>query len=240
MTTPRATPPRGENGVTAHRRWALLTLLLIAPFVVVGIAARVAAPSLGDAVARVVRDATRAIEPRRPRAGATGAKSGQVVATSNDVVLAPDAGASASGAPPPTVDRADRGQDGAQDAPRPAVPPAPVGPVHIGSDAVQRAIDDDGRSIRARTTRGPDGKPAGARLTGVNGAGLGLRDGDVIVAIDGKPTMDDDAATDAALSAVARGDSVLHVTMTRDGQPFDVLLELPLAPTDAGNRPARR
>jgi translation initiation factor IF-3 len=248
----RVLPPVAESlpsltelnaGVTAHQRWALITLVLIVPFVGVGVATRVAAPSLGDAMARVVRDAARAIEPPRPRPGATSSKNNRVIAAWNDVVLSSDAGALDSGPPASPGDSAGRGPDGspaAQDSPRPAAAAAPVGPVRIGADAVQRAIDDDGRTIRARTTRGPDGKPAGARLTGVNGAGLGLRDGDVIVAIDGKPTMDDDAATDAALSAVARGDSVLHVTMTRDGQPFDVVLELPLAAGDAGNRPARR
>jgi hypothetical protein len=126
--------------------------------------------------------------------------------------------------------------------------------VRISADAVQRAIDDDGHTIRARTTFGPDGKPAGARLTGVTGAGMGLNDGDVIVAVDGARTMTDDDATDAALRAVARGDSRLHAILTRDGQAFEVVLELPLAPdgtspaspergphqNDAGNPPARR
>ena len=112
--------------------------------------------------------------------------------------------------------------------------PEPSGPVRISADAVQRAIDDDGHTIRARTTLGPDGKPAGARLTGVSGAGLGLLDGDVIVAVDGARTMTDDDATDAALRAVARGDSRLHAILTRDGQPFEVVLDLPLAPADAG------
>jgi hypothetical protein len=101
-------------------------------------------------------------------------------------------------------------------------------------DAGQRAIDDDGRTIRARTTRGPDGRPAGARLTGVEGAGLGLHDGDVIVSVDGKPTPDDDSATDAALSAVARGATSLKATLTRGGHPFDVLLDLPVAPVNPG------
>ena len=107
-------------------------------------------------------------------------------------------------------------------------------PLHIPASKVQHAIDDGGRSMHARTVYGPDGKPAGTRISGVNNAGAGLRDGDIIVSIDGKPTMDDDAATDAALSVVARGDSVLHARLTRDGQPFDVTVELPLAPINPG------
>jgi hypothetical protein len=218
--------------VTARWRWGLLVLLLL-PFAVVGVGARVAAPSLGDAIARGLRSATRPLE-RRPRPG----KDQHVVATTRDVVL--DAGPPADGTKLSIVDRALLPPTPSSTAERPHVAP-PSGPVHISADAVQRAIDDDGHTIRARTTLGPDGKPAGARLTGVSGGGLGLVDGDVIVAVDGARTMTDDDATDAALRAVARGDSRLRAILTRDGQPFDVVLDLPLAPgpADAGNRPAR-
>jgi hypothetical protein len=215
--------------VTARWRRGLLVLLLL-PFVVVGVWARAVAPSLGDSIARGLRNATRPLE-RRPRPAA----GQRVVSMTLDVVL--DAG---------TVGDTKPGTDHAPGTTTPSSPPAPPrvappsGPVRISADAVQRAIDDDGHTIRARTTFGPDGKPAGARLTGVTGAGMGLNDGDVIVAVDGARTMTDDDATDAALRAVARGDSRLHAILTRDGQPFEVILELPLAPVDAGNRPARR
>ncbi len=214
--------------MTARRRRGLLVLLLL-PFVGVGVWARVAAPSLGDAIARGLRNATRPLE-RRPRPGV----GQRIVSMTFDVVL--DAGPPADGTKPGIVDRA----PGSPAPPTPSSAPerphvaAPSGPVHISADAVQRAIDDDGHTIRARTTLGPDGKPAGARLTGVTGAGMGLVDGDVIVAVDGARTMTDDDATDAALRAVARGDSRLHCILTRDGQPFEVVLDLPLAPGDAG------
>jgi hypothetical protein len=226
------------------RRNLLVGLVLLLPFVAVGAATRAAVPRVGDAVARALRDGARALQMARPRRLPPKPEP-QFVVPSRDVI-ALDAGAVGAGAPSLAGDKSSRapGMSGAQGSP-PMPPPqavaaAPLGPVHIGADAVQRAIDDDGRSIRARTTRGPDGRPAGARVTGVNGAGLGLRDGDVIIAVDGKPTMDDDAATDAALSAVARGASVLHATLTRDGQPFEVVLDLPLAPAKPGNSPARR
>ncbi len=220
--------------MTARWRRGLFVLLLL-PFVGMGVWARVVAPSLGDAIARGLRSATRPLE-RRPRSGA----GQRIVSMTFDVVL--DAGVAGADATKPGI--ADRAlgspapSSASSTSERPRLA-APSGPVRISADAVQRAIDDDGHTIRARTTLGPDGKPAGARLTGVNGAGMGLLDGDVIVAVDGARTMTDDDATDAALRAVARGDSRLHAILMRDGQPFEVVLELPLAPADAGKRPAR-
>lgn len=221
---------RDGEPVTARRRWGLVVLLLL-PFVLVAVESRVVATSMGDMIARGLRDATRPLE-RRPRLK----KDSRVVSTTPDVVV--NAGP-VNMAKLGIVNRALTPPAAARSSGRPA-PSAPSGPVFIPAVAVQRAIDDDGHTIRARTTLGPDGRPAGARLTGVTGAGLGLYDGDVIVAVDGAATMDDDAATDAALRAVARGDSRLHATLMRDGQPFQVVLELPLAPVDAGNPPARR
>jgi hypothetical protein len=118
-----------------------------------------------------------------------------------------------------------------------AVAPSPAGgPIHVPAAAVQRAIDDDGKNIRGRTTRGPDGKPAGVRLTGVSSAGVGLRDGDVIVAVDGRPTMDEDSATDQALAVIARGESVLRCKLLRGDQTLDVTVDLPLAPASGEAR----
>ena len=196
-----------------RRRTALLLGL---PFVIVAIGSRAFVPALGDRLARAVREVAGVVSLRAtPRRAPTPAP-----------IPDPNPNASADGS-------AGTGKR-APDSGAHAVASAPPGPLRIPAARVQRALDDAGRTIRARTTYGPDGKPMGARVTGVNGAGLGLRDGDIIIAVDGKPTLDDDAATDAALSVVARGESILHARLTRDGQPFDVTLELPLAPLDAG------
>jgi S1-C subfamily serine protease len=203
-----------------QRRLALLAL----PFLAVVLLARWAVPAWGDWIARHAANAAAWVAPLRP--------------PKKEEAPAP--------APPPSVDRTDvpdAGDDsGAPDGGAPlvarpvarapsaaAVPKAPTS-VHVPAALVQKAIDDGGRSIRARTVRGPDRRPAGVRLTGVSGLGIGLRDGDVIVAVDGKPALDEDACTSAALSAVARGDSTLRATIERDGVPFDCAVDLPLAP----------
>jgi S1-C subfamily serine protease len=94
---------------------------------------------------------------------------------------------------------------------------------------VQHAIDDQGAHIRAKTTR-VDGKPAGIRLTGVSGLGVGLRDGDVIVAVEGEPALDEDAATDIALSTILHGGSTLRATAMRGSRLVAITAELPPAP----------
>jgi hypothetical protein len=199
--------------VKIHGRTALL---LVVPFVVVALGQRSVVPWSGDWIARQLRGVTRGLVPRMPRRSL-----GSRLALPEDLK-------------PPTADSAEPPAPSANASssagtPRPAPPPPPKR-VRITTAMVQHAIDDAGRTMRARTLYGPDGKPAGARIAGVNGMRSALRDGDVIVAVDGKPTMDDDTATDVALSAVARGERVLHATLVRDGQPFDVTLELPPAP----------
>ena len=99
--------------------------------------------------------------------------------------------------------------------------------------AVQRAMDAAGETMHARTTRDADGKAAGVKLTGVSNARFGLEDGDVIVAVDGKPTMDDDRATEIALDVLGRGDPTLRAVVMRGDTPIDVTLELPNG-VDAG------
>ncbi len=104
------------------------------------------------------------------------------------------------------------------------------GPItlYVKADAVDRALASQGKNVRGRTARGPDGKPIGVRLTGVSQFGVGLQDGDLIVAIEGKPTMDDDTATDVVLSAIGQGKSVIHAKLVRGARPIDLTLEVPL------------
>jgi hypothetical protein len=106
-------------------------------------------------------------------------------------------------------------------------PPPPIA-VRIPPATIQWAIDDRGAHIHAKTLKGADGKPAGIRLSGVSGLKTGLRDGDVIVAVEGAPAMDEEAATDLALSAIARGSSTLHATAMRGDRSFPITAELPL------------
>jgi hypothetical protein len=202
----------------------------VLPFVAALLASRGVVPKWGDWVGRHAGRAADAVTPRPipPPPQEIAPPS----ATSGPEPVAPDPGWGAlDGAATP----ASPGSRLASRAARDSGAQAPIGPIRVPASAVQRAIDDGGKNIRARTARGPDGKPIGVRLTGVSGAGVGLRDGDLVIAVDGAPAMDEDAATDAALAAVARGESVLRVRLLRGDQPMDIAVELPLAPVPAGS-----
>jgi hypothetical protein len=217
-----------------------LTLLLALPFVAVLGAARWLVPWLGDKIARDVAEVVRVARP-------VSAPSAPSAASAPPPPVSPDdvPGPSASPSSPSTGD-ASPSAPAAGSSARASKHPAPAthatasaeaegdaGPpkaIHIPAAAVQRAIDDAGKNMLARTVRGPDGQPAGVRLTGVSGAGVGLRDGDRVVAIDGRATLDDDTATDVALGAIARGRSSLRVSLMRGDQPFEATVDLPLAP----------
>jgi hypothetical protein len=105
--------------------------------------------------------------------------------------------------------------------------------VRVPAKLVQRAIDDQGAHLHATDVQGPDGSPAGFALTGVAGFASGLQDGDVVVAIEGEPVRNLDAATDIALSWIARDKPMLHATALRNGTPVTITVELPPAPRAA-------
>lgn len=198
------------------RAWT--AALLVLPFVVVAVLSRSYVPAWGDAAARQLRLWTRGVfvhPSRRAPRGPFALPEGLTVPSSDAVVEPLDAGAARS-----AVVSADGG----------AVASAPPNALRIPEKLVRRAMEDAGRQIKGRTTLGPDGKRMGVRLTGVNGRVTGLHDGDVIVAVDGKASPDEDAAIDAALSVIARGSPTLHATLLREGQPFDVTLDLPGIP----------
>jgi hypothetical protein len=202
--------------------------LLAAPFVLVGIASRLLVPRWGDAIARDVRDVVALVPRVAPRAPEADPPP-DTAPPAGGVPAAPDADA---GALPDA--QAKPGTPMAK-APREAGAPGRRLAVHVPAAAVQRAMDDGGTHIKGRTVRGPDGKPAGVKLMGVSGAHLGLQDGDVIVSVDGRPTMDDDTATEIALAAIGRGASTLHAVVLRGDQPIDVTLDLPLEPAGGGD-----
>jgi len=216
-------------------------VLLGVPFVVALLLGRCLVPRLGDGIARRIAAASGLIAPPRrappppPPPAVDGAEPSSPprdeAAPPQDTNPRRDPAGGRAGKGVQRGVPADASAD-AQDAPVPRT-------IHVPAQAVQRAIDDGGKNIRGRTARGPDGKPAGVRLTGVSGAGVGLVDGDLIVAIDGAPALDEDTATDAALAAVARGNTSLHVTLLRRGQPIDATIDLPLAPQIPADGKAR-
>jgi hypothetical protein len=111
--------------------------------------------------------------------------------------------------------------------------------VHVPARAVQFAIDDEGVHVRARPAFGLDGAPAGVRLTGISSLDAGVKDGDVLVAVEGEPALDEAAAAALALTAVARGASAVHATLLRGDQPVLVTADwpavAPLSPAPAGS-----
>ena len=227
--------------------WLRLTLLLALPFVVVLGAAHWLVPWLGDKIARDVADVVRVARTVSipPAASAPSVEEPPVpdapaptspLSPSADDASVPAPRPGSSGRPPSHSGGAAAHATASAESVEDAAPPKSI---HIPASAVQRAIDDAGKNMRARTVRGPDGKPAGVRLTGVSGAGVGLRDGDRVVAIDGHPTLDDDSATDVALGAIARGKSTLRVSLMRGDQPFEATVDLPLAPALPSESPGK-
>src|SRR6185312_15600251 len=156
--------------------WRAAALLAL-PFVVVAIWARARASSWGDAIAKGVKEVAW-LEPSVTPPPPAPVDSSDVVALLDSL----DAGA-------PSRDGVDAGAKRAAGGARAKDGGAPSGraSVHVPAWAVEKAIEDGGNAIKGRTTYGADGKPAGVKLTGVSSAHVGLEDGDVIVAVDGKP-----------------------------------------------------
>ena len=224
---------------------AVLGVALALPFFAVALGVPRLVPAYGDWIARrlaaassLVRGIRVAPRPSDAQGGTAppddrpGARTGGWVDKHLDPALqevtpALAGGASSTSARPRRAPRA--GADAS------ALSPGGVAArsIHVPAGAVQRAIDDAGKNIRGRTARGSDGKPRGVRLTGVSATGVGLEDGDTVVSVDGRPTMDEDAATDAALAAVAQGKSSLRCKVERGDQTIDVVVDLPLAPVPA-------
>jgi hypothetical protein len=222
MQRPRWSSP------SSRKRWLWLAI----PFAVVGVGSRALVPSLGDAIARALSTTVREMP-------SVNAGAGAAIVDALPLVL-PDAGAGAgaddaldAGATKSAARDASAARAGGGDADGGRLT------AYVPLASVEKALDDQGQSLRGRTLWA-GGKSRGVRLTGVSGMGVGLKDGDIIVAVDGQPAMDDDTATDLALAVVARGDRVLHATLLRGDRPIDVTLELPKDQDGADAKASRR
>jgi hypothetical protein len=175
--------------------------------------------------------------------GETGA-TGEAGETAQDT-LEPAAGSGAGGgggegyAVPRLVSRrlASRGAPGRRhldasavvavgvEAPTPALDAPVKGTIVIPASAVKKAIER--KDVGATSAKGPDGAPLGARLTGVGKYGLGLRDGDVVVAVQGTRTPTVQAMVGAAMGAASGGATRLSGRILRGGVAYAVVLEIP-------------
>ena len=116
-------------------------------------------------------------------------------------------------------------------APAPAPKPKPKPPqasatIVVPASVVAKAIER--RDVSATNATKPDGSPLGARLVGVGKYGAGLRDGDVVVAVEGRATPTVDAMVAAGLGAVQRGAQKIAGKIVRgESTTIAVVLELP-------------
>jgi hypothetical protein len=185
---------------------------LAAPFLLVAVVARWLVPAWGDSIARHLTSAL---------AGLYGAPR----------PASPQKGVPTVASPFASGETSDAG----------ALDGGPPLSLEVPAAAIARAFEDLGPHVRGRTVLGADGRPAGIRLSGVTGLKVGLRDGDVIVAVEGEPTLDEGAATEVSLSAIARGASVLHATGLREERALLITADLPPPPPLSPDlNPARR
>jgi hypothetical protein len=212
-------------------RWKRLALLAL-PFVVVPVAVRLMVPRWGRSIAHVLSDVVGAPPLHAPPPAALDVPGATY---RSDLELTGGPRAEVVDASAPVGGRGAQGTHGGVRGPVDAGGAADDGgtiALFVPASVVQRTLDDQGSHIRGRTARNVEGKPIGVRLTGIDAARVGLHDGDLIVAIDGTPTPDDDIATDAALSAVAKGRSRIQATLLRGARKIDLTVELPDMPAE--------
>lgn len=106
-----------------------------------------------------------------------------------------------------------------------AEPVRAKGTFFVPRSVVVRALER--RDVGAVNAKGPDGTALGARLRGVSAYGTGLKDGDVVVYVEGTRTPNVDAMVGIAMRAAEAGASRLSGVVLRDGERFNVVLELP-------------
>lgn len=71
------------------------------------------------------------------------------------------------------------------------------------------------------------GRPAGMRLHGVSGYGVGLRDGDVLTQVAGIPSTSRSQVVNAVLQARAVKAPAISAIFWREGEPWRLLVEMP-------------
>ena len=72
-----------------------------------------------------------------------------------------------------------------------------------------------------------EGRPGGLRLSGVSGLGIGLRDGDVLTQVAGVPATSRAAVVQAVLSLRAKQAPVGYGRFYREGEPWNLAVEIP-------------
>ena len=99
------------------------------------------------------------------------------------------------------------------------------GTIVIPKNVVERAMRK--KDVGAANAASPDGSPLGVRLGGVTRYLVGLRDGDVVVAVEGTRTLDVGAMVTAALGVAATGAAAVHGRVLRGDRIYEVTIEIP-------------
>ena len=184
--------------------------LLVAALATAGLGAPVLVSRLGDSIARHLGAVAASLPGPAPVNADT--RSDTLV----DVAAGPLA---------PLASRPDAGGGG--DKGRAPPPDKTAGSIDIPADRLARLTAKQLQGVGATDAIGPGGHPAGAKLHGVGGLGVGLADGDVVTSIDGHATADADDATTAALGAYMSGESTVHATLQRAGRTLRVTVHVP-------------
>jgi hypothetical protein len=104
-------------------------------------------------------------------------------------------------------------------------PDSPKGTIVIPASAVAAALEK--RNVSATDAKAADGSALGARLHGVSRHKTGLRDGDIVVAVEGARTPTVSAMVSRAMQVASGGASRLTGRIRRGEATYVVVLELP-------------
>jgi hypothetical protein len=100
----------------------------------------------------------------------------------------------------------------------------PKGTIVVPAAVVAKAMQQ--RDITATNATKPDG----AKLAGVGKYGVGLKDGDVVVSVNGTPTPNVDAMVRAGLAVANTDAKRITGKIVRGDATYAVVLELPRQP----------
>lgn len=89
------------------------------------------------------------------------------------------------------------------------------------------ALVESGARPRGTPVRATAKRPAGLKLTGVTGLGIGVLDGDVLTEAVGVPALNAGAVIEAVLRARSRGETALSGTCYRGDERYAIVVEQP-------------
>ncbi|MFO0675554.1 MAG: hypothetical protein U0169_03410 [Polyangiaceae bacterium] len=122
--------------------------------------------------------------------------------------------------------------------PRTADAGAPSG-FRIDAVAVRRVFRHGAPDVEVLPAVDESGASVGVALRGIGKYGVGLRDGDVVTSVDGRPVRDLESGVLAASAALQRGAPEVSGVLLRDGRYVPVVVAVPSEFLgDAGSRGA--